>query len=242
MSPVLVALALLFAGGLAAVHLFVSKLRSLGVGPRSRWLSLAGGVAVAYVFVHLMPKLAAEQERLQGAVGEDFGFLEYHVYLVSLVGLMVFYGLERWILLSRKGSARARAGAFWLHVASFGAYNVLIGYLLIHRDETGLPDLLFYAVAMALHFAVNDFGLRRHHGRLYDRFGRWVLAAAVLAGWAVGASVEISDAWIAVLIAFLGGAVIFNVLKEELPEERESRFGPFLAGAGFYAALLLLVP
>lgn len=40
--------------------------------------------------------------------------------------------------------------------------------------------------------------------------------------------------------AFLAGGMILNVLKEELPEERESRFTAFLSGAAGYAALLLL--
>jgi hypothetical protein len=44
---------------------------------------------------------------------------------------------------------------------------------------------------------------------------------------------------LALLFAFLAGGVVLNVLKEELPDERESRFWPFLAGAGAYAALLL---
>jgi hypothetical protein len=39
--------------------------------------------------------------------------------------------------------------------------------------------------------------------------------------------------------AFLAGGVVLNVLKEELPDGRESRFLPFLAGPGACAALLL---
>ncbi|MDQ3783894.1 MAG: hypothetical protein M3360_03310 [Actinomycetota bacterium] len=35
---------------------------------------------------------------------------------------------------------------------------------------------------------------------------------------------EISELALEVLIAFLGGGVILNVLQEELPEERQSRF------------------
>jgi hypothetical protein len=42
-----------------------------------------------------------------------------------------------------------------------------------------------------------------------------------------------------VLTAFLAGAVIMNVLKEELPEERESRFWVFALGAAFYTVILL---
>jgi hypothetical protein len=41
------------------------------------------------------------------------------------------------------------------------------------------------------------------------------------------------------LTAFVGGSVILNVLKEELPEDRQSRFGAFLVGAAAYSALLL---
>ncbi|PRX99130.1 hypothetical protein CLV24_1634 [Pontibacter ummariensis] len=40
-------------------------------------------------------------------------------------------------------------------------------------------------------------------------------------------------------MAFIGGAEILNVLKEERPEERKSRYWAFLLGAGACAVLLL---
>jgi hypothetical protein len=36
------------------------------------------------------------------------------------------------------------------------------------------------------------------------------------------------------------GGIILNVLKEELPEERKSRFLPFAGGVVGYAVLLVL--
>ena len=93
---------------------------------------------------------------------------------------------------------------------------------------------------MGVHFVVNDYGLRRDHKGAYDRVGRWVLAAAVLAGWLVGLFFEVSEAALAVLFAFLAGGVIMNVLKEELPEERESRFWAFALGAALYSVVLLV--
>jgi zinc transporter ZupT len=74
---------------------------------------------------------------------------------------------------------------------------------------------------------------------MYRQTGRWILAAAVIAGWAIGSSTELSQAAIAVLFAFLAGGIVLNVLKEELPEDRESRFWAFAVGAIGYAALLL---
>lgn len=56
----------------------------------------------------------------------------------------------------------------------------------------------------------------------------------------MGLVFEISEAALAVLFAFLAGGVVMNVLKEELPEERESRFWAFVLGAGLYAGVLLV--
>lgn len=231
---------------LAIVHLYSGRLRFLDNIPRSRWLSLASGVSVAYVFIHLLPDLGARQSTLQ-ATG-NFSFIEHHVYVMALAGLMIFYGLERAVVNSHQrdpGSEEAKEtsdiGVFWIHVASFAVYNGLIGYLLLHREEPGLLSLFFFAIAMGLHFVVNDYGLRQDHKRTYHRIGRWILAAAILVGWAIGYGSEVSEAAITVLFAFLAGGVILNVLKEELPEERQSRFWAFAAGAIAYSVLLLVL-
>lgn len=232
------------AAALAAVHLFGRRLRFLDVQPRSRWLSAAGGVSVAYVFVHLLPELAAGQATLKSAIRGGLRFIEHHVYLVALTGLVIFYGVERLVRHHRhrlRAQEPASPQVFWLHIASFASYNGLIGYLLVHREDPGPAGLAWFTAAMLLHFLVTDFGLRQDHREAYDRHGRWVLAAALIGGWALGFATELPAHWIVVLTAFLAGGVILNVLKEELPEERESRFGAFLAGAGGYAALLLLL-
>lgn len=231
----------------ALVHLFAGKLRFLEGIPRSRWLSFAGGISVAYVFVHLLPELSAGQEHMEGMLG----FAEHHVYLIALLGLVLFYGLERAALESRserrgtedegKGTEEeAGPGVFWLHIVSFSFYNALIGYLLLHREENDLSPLLWYTLAMGVHFVVNDFGLREHHKERYHTPGRWILAGAVLLGWLVGVATEVSEAAVSMLFAFLAGGVVLNVLKEELPEERKSRFWAFALGCGVYAALLLV--
>lgn len=231
---------------LVAVHLFSGRLHLLEGTPRSVWLSLAGGVSVAYVFVHLLPELAEGQETITEATGEGLAFLDVHIYLVALVGLATFYGLERLATESRRRNRRAgeedstSAGAFWIHIGSFAVYNALIGYLLLNRQESGLGALVLFALAMALHFVVNDYGLREHHKVLYESVGRWIISAAIVLGWVVGLAFEVPEAAVAVLTAFLAGGVIMNVLKEELPEERQSRFWAFAAGAASYAVLLLI--
>ncbi|MGR3756209.1 MAG: hypothetical protein ACU0AT_03130 [Tranquillimonas sp.] len=229
----------------AAVHLGIGRLKFLSNAPRSAWLSAAGGVAVAYVFLHVLPELAAHRATFADELRASESMAEALVYTVSFAGLVIFYGLERAVKTARRsGAADAGhgagrgAGVFWIHIASFAVYNLIIGYLLLHREETGLTPLLIYGVAMAVHFVTSDFGLREDHQARYDRVGRWIIAGGVIGGWLLGLAVALPDLWIGALFAFLAGGVILNVLKEELPEERESNFGAFLAGAVSYAALL----
>ena len=245
--------AIVAAALLAVVHIVTPLLHFLKGTPRSAWLSIAGGVSVAYVFVHLLPELAEGQKTVGRIAGGEL-FAERHVYLIALVGLAVFYGLDRLAKSSRseregapvrsgRGNEAAAASTspavFWIHIGSFAIYNALIGYLLLHREVTTLGALVFFTVAMALHFMVTDYGLNEDHKAAYRRIGRWVLVGAVLVGLAIGFVTEISKAAVAVLVAFLAGGVILNVLKEEVPSERQSRFWAFALGTAGYAALLL---
>jgi hypothetical protein len=227
-------------------HVFAGRLRHLSHIPRSVWLSLGGGISVSYVFLHIFPELDQAQQRL--AEQTALAYIESHAYLVALTGLLLFYGLEHKIKASgytrtedektldranKKGTA-----LFWLHIGSFSLYNFLIGYLLVYRDSTML-ETAFFVVAMAFHFLVNDHSLYYHHRNVYLRFGRWILSTCIGLGWIAGLTFQVSEAATSALFALLAGGIILNVLKEELPEERQSRVWPFAFGAALYSVLLL---
>lgn len=241
---------MVFAEGLIAIafaslHVLGRGLRFLDRVPRSRLLSVAGGVSVAYVFVHLLPELSAAQATLAGGATGPLARLDDHVYLVALVGLVVFYALERQATRSRSRQQR-RHGVdetdIRVAAASFGSYavyNVLIGYSLTERG--GLMSLAMFAAALGIHFLVVDHGLRDHHGHSYHRWGRWLVGAATVVGWSLGVAVDVPEPVVATVLGFLAGGVVMNAIKEELPEDRQSRLTPFVAGAAGYAVLLLLV-
>lgn len=221
----------------AATHYLVPRLNFLSAVPRSRWLSMSGGVAVAYVFMHLLPELA-EHERSLAEQGHPSEIL---VYALAMVGLAVFYGLEQYVQSAKRSAARAGQEAFWIHLGAFALYNILIGYFLLHREEVGIISLGIYFIAMALHFVTNDFGMHQHHRHLYDTKGRWLLAGSVLFGWLLGVAVELPETLLISAFSFLAGGVVLNVLKEELPEERQSSFIAFAGGLAVYGALLSIL-
>ena len=165
---------------------------------------------------------------------------------MALIGLAVFYGLERGAIVSRRGHQGSTGPTdstfFAVHLGAFAVYSALIGYLLVaEAEQTNGWDLALFTGALAVHFIVNDQSLRAHHQHQYHDVGRWVLAAALIGGWAVGSVTTVSDGVVAALLALLGGAIVLNVLKEELPAERDSRFWAFALGAGIYSGLLLVV-
>ena len=231
------------------VHIFVGKLRFLERTPRSRWLSFAGGVAVGYVFLHIMPEIGAHGATFERVTGFDEVFAEGLVYTLALAGLVLFYGLERAIVISRgreereadqhRGGRRPEPGVFWVHIAASALLGLIVAYLLNHREETGVVSLLLFFGALLLHFVTADFASRGHFPELYDNAGRWVLVVATVTGWVIGLGLELREIWIGGLFAFLGGGMILIALKEELPEQRQSSLLPFLLGVGIYAVLVL---
>jgi hypothetical protein len=210
-----------------------------GVWVRRRWVSVAAGVSVAYVFVDVLPELGAQHLAFRAAAGEGLLFAEQRIYILALLAFVALYGLEHMVLASRERPG-ARDAVYGVHLLGFAAYSWLIGYLLIERAERGPVALAAYGLAMALHFLIVDHSLREEHGSVYDRAGRWVLAASVLAGWLVGGLLPLSDVAFARLFAILAGGVVITSLGAELPRERQGRFWPFCLGAVGYAALLFV--
>ncbi|PAE09470.1 hypothetical protein CHI12_00495 [Terribacillus saccharophilus] len=59
-------------------------------------------------------------------------------------------------------------------------------------------------------------------------------------GWFIGVLIELNEVAISILNAFIAGGIVLNVLKKELPEEKDSSIGSFLLGAAGYTILLLV--
>ncbi|MEL6262303.1 MAG: hypothetical protein AAFR12_14680 [Cyanobacteria bacterium J06626_6] len=231
---------------LALVHLFACRIPWLKVIPPALWTSFAGGISIAYIFLDIFPELSEAQLEIEESASPLVNYAERHVYLLSLIGLAAFYGLEKLAVRSRRynrkmtGENATELNIFWIHIGSFALYNAVLGYLLRESAEHGWRACMLLFITLALHFVANDLGLRIHHKRAYDRVGRWILAGAILAGWAVSNATHLDEAAVAAIWALIAGGIILNVLKEELPEKTESHFGLFATGAGIYAAILLL--
>jgi hypothetical protein len=228
---------------LGGSHLLAPRLRSLPSVPEAVVGSVAGGIAVAYVFLHLLPELAEGNEVVGEALGdptEATPLLDLGIFLVALAGFLAFYGLER---LGRARGDRAAGGGsdlvFRVHLGAYALHGALIAYTMPLRVRTGAEFAVLFTIAIGLHFVLTDRGMSEHYPRRFDRRARLGLAAALLAGWvAVALAAPSRTAIVSVMNALIAGSVLVNVFKEELPDPERSRFAWFAAATLFYAALL----
>jgi hypothetical protein len=210
-----------------------------------RWLSMAAGASMAYVFLDVLPELGARHRAFLEAVGE-VSFAEHRIYALALVGFVVLYALDEMVQAARGGEdgtgekQETKIPIFWIHIGGFALYGGVIGDALVSRGEAGMLKLWLYVAAMAFHLLVITSSLAREHGKLYHAQGRWVLAASMLAGWVLAALAPLPEVAMARLFAFVAGGVLMTSANEELPREKGGRFGWFTLGAGAYGTLLLL--
>ncbi len=227
---------------LAALHFLAPRLRRLPGVPEAATASFAGGISVAYVFLHLLPELAEGNREVAEALRrqvEASPLLDLAIFLIALLGFVVFYGLERLATRSAGPATDPPRGVFALHLGSFAVYNALITYTMPLRVRTGIVFALLFSLAMGLHFVLTDRGLERQYPRRFRASGGLVLGVALLGGWVLAAVLAPTNVLVVSLMtAFLAGSILLNVFKEEIPSERESRFGWFLVGVAGYAVLL----
>lgn len=228
-------LALLAISTLAMVHLIAAQTRKLHTVSHGRFLSAGGGVAIAYVFVDLLPKLSESDPIVSKALAGLFPYFERHVYVIALTGFLLFFTVDRTQSLL-KGNI-----SFWLSLASYSLFNFLVGYAVADKNNPETQPLLLFTFAMGLHYFTNDFSLNKAHGQIYGHIGKWILIAALFLGGLVGIMTTLSVAAVAMVSAFIGGGVIMNVTRHELPDDNPHSLGAFLIAAAVYTMLLLAI-
>jgi hypothetical protein len=152
---------------------------------------------------------------------------------MALVGFLLFF------LIDRIPSGILKGEKFKLSICSYALFNFLVGYAVVNKDNPEVQPLVLFTIAIALHYFTNDYSLCEAHGEAYRTTGRWVLIASLFLGWFAGLTVQLSETAIALISAFIGGGVIMNVTRHELPEENINSVGAFLLSAAVYTAVLL---
>lgn len=222
---------------LATVHFISTKIHTHNRAWHRWLLSAAGGTSVAYVFVKLLPELSEGQKVITKTFNGFFPYFEKHVYVLALLGVIFYYGMEQW---RHKKNEMGRL-AFWSNLLAAAFMNFLIGDAIADQSDREVRPLALFVIAMGLHNLVNDQTLHEINEKAFKRYGNLILIGSLFLGWFTGFFSNLSQAAIALALAFIAGGIIVNVLRHELPKADARNFTAFALGSITYATLLLML-
>jgi hypothetical protein len=224
---------------LSSAFLLAHWSRRLTLKIKRRWEALSAGVAVAYMFVGVLPELAEHQPNVSASAMGTLLSAEKRIYIWALAGFVAFAGLSQ-VRFEKTAGASYRP-VFWAKMAGFALYVLLVGYLLVLREDHLKLFLWMYVSAMGLHIFMLDIAMAEEFGSLYGVTCRVALTAAVFLGGVLGIVDVLPASFTSRLFALILGAVTLTTAHEELRAEEAMRFWWFTCGAAAYATILLLV-
>ena len=199
-----------------------------------RLVALTGGVALGYVSLYMLPKIGDYTAGRVADQPELPELFQYGLYLYFLGGLVLYYFLER-------AEGNQHPLPVWLHAAAFAVYSFATGYVLADVPRPEYFPYILAGMALSLHFVGICHQLRTWHPIAFDRHLRWLLGVAVVAGWIAGTVGVVPKSVLAAVVAFLGGGILVNVLREEWPHGGSGRTLPFLIGIALFVGLMVII-
>ena len=192
-------------------------------------VSFGGGMAIAYVFIHLMGELSAGYEIFGSSI-----------HFVSLLGFTLFYGLNRLIARIEIDPISKKDYIFYVEILFYCLYNLLIVYAIPKQFHNSLLLTFLYVISISFHFLHNDYSLAKKHPHKFHGFGRYAAIFFLIIGSLAKIFSPPPSEFVAdFLIAILAGIIISNVFTEELPRPENSSFRWFVAGIATYLCLLI---
>ncbi len=226
---------------LGLAHWFSWRIAKLPNHTQKTLSSLGGGLAISYVFIHLMPELAIGGTQLSSQLYmKQFlpsPLIESFLFFTALLGIVVFFSLD---VISSSHNFAAKNN-FRIHILAFSLINYLYAYTLPSLVSTGWAYSLLYTLAISAHITLTDRTLARSHPKYFRSKARLLFILFILLGLFHAYLLHpISDLTLAITTAFLGGGVLLTVFREEMPKASMTQLPWFLSGVFSMSFMLLL--
>ena len=222
---------------MAATHMLFPWFDRRAVVYRHVWVHFSGGIAVGYVTLYLLPKMTDFTLNVIRAEGPQWEILQYRLYLAFLLGLLGYLMVERTHFRQSRGAVVLP----WIQGGALGTYNALMGYFIFGFERAGVFPYVLAGMVLCLHFVGVDHQIRERSRRVFDDYLRWLMAFCVLLGAAIAYVDNIPAQFVYAGSAFLGGAMLVNVMSEELPSPDSGSMKPFMTGVAVFVVVMAIV-
>lgn len=190
------------------------------------WVSFSSGIALGYVFLYMLPKLSDYTIQVaQQSTENSWEFLNYRFYLFALIGLVIYFVID-WY---SESEYKEKNIIKLFNYSAFCFYSVILGFILANIPRPGILPIILVTVVLGFHYFGINYHLYHWNPLLFTRYLRWLLALSIFGGWLCGILTESLEELVMTATAFLSGAIIANVMFEELSKHKLT-MKPFLAG------------
>ena len=197
---------------------------------RDIFLSFVAGISVSYVFVELLPSLFHPDASLRTLI-----------FLFMLLGFFLFHIFEKFIYQHSKTSLLVKE-LTKLHSFGFFVYHFVIGIILVHFLSMGFKSAILFFIPAFFYSLIGEVSLHEIHSSLKKRwYWKFFLALSTLLGVVLATFVFLPLAVNLVLLGFVGGALVYVVIRDSIPKEREGNLLTFTAGVVLYTFLILFL-
>ena len=192
---------------------------------KMKFISFAAGVSVAYIFLILLPEIYTRSLEINRLL-----------LLAVLFGFALFHIIEKYIRQNYHGN-KLRKEHYLAHSAISFVYFLVVGYILAEVTANNLTDGILLFVPVALHIIIDSLP-RRATKNLWVRL--FSSSSSVL-GASIYLLIDLGPVEDTVLLGVVGGGLLYHVIRESLPKDREGKPMFFITGLLLFTVLILLL-
>ena len=128
------------------------------------------------------------------------------------------------------------------HSLVFFVYHFVVGMVLVNITLRNITEGILLFIPLLFHLSITNVSLREiHHSLIERKFARFFLCLSTILGILFASFIQISAMLYFTLFAFIGGAILYIVVREEIPEEKRGKPGYFILGTFLYTLLIILL-
>ena len=214
---------------LSLVHYYSDKITLFFGSHKIKLVSFSAGVSIAYFFLMLMPEIYG-----------GFAYINKLIFVFILIGFVLFHLTEKFIYQHEKKD-QLMHDLKEAHSLVFFFYHFIVALVLIRILSNGFVEGLLFFIPILFHMTITNVSLHEIHRDLIEsKFIRFLLCLSSLIGIVFALFANISNVLYYTLFSFIGGAILYIVVREEIPKDKNGYPSYFILGAFIYSLLIVL--
>jgi hypothetical protein len=233
---------------LLLIHWAIPRIRKSNIFDHSILNSIAGGMALGYVFLQALPSLifnigALKEQAYTHFLNNEKNLL-FVIFMFILAGFFVFYTLEK---IAHDKSKKGEEGGpfiYYSHIGILTYLNFSVALIIPLMINENFFNLLFFTSIVGFQFILEDHAMTLHFPTRFNHIGRYIVMGGVCVGWPIGAFLvpHHTTLTLTLMNAFFAGAIVLSTIKTEFALlEGRSHFPTFIASLSITTAIVFIL-